>query len=184
MADHKPHILSNAIDQVYTAFFYSDFKHQIGNLPEETLFDCFVTTLNNAFETELAQEHKGYESGSESFNVPIPLSRAPRVYHVSTMGDLSFNPANFGQSPTIPEQHEETSPQRYRSHSFTCHQLVFTSLDDESPVRPQHSSTVADGPACRSADLSVPEHHNQHHYYISTQKIEQFYTDFNNVAMG
>ena len=42
------------------------------NLPEETLFGCFVTTLNNPFETGLAQEDKGYKSGSESFNVPNP----------------------------------------------------------------------------------------------------------------
>ena len=56
MADLKPHILSNVIDQVYAAFFYSDFTQQMWNLPEEKLFSCFVTTLNNAFETELAQE--------------------------------------------------------------------------------------------------------------------------------
>ena len=35
------------------------------SLPEETLFGCFVTTLNDAFETELAQADKGYENGSE-----------------------------------------------------------------------------------------------------------------------
>ena len=120
MADLKPHILSNATDQVYAAFFYSDFTQQMRNLPEETLFGCFVTTLNNAFETDLAQVDEGYKSGSESFNVPTPLSRGLRAYHVSTMGDLSFDPANFGQSPTRPEQHEENSPQRYRSCDFTC----------------------------------------------------------------
>ena len=71
------------------------------NLPEEILFSCFVTTLNNAFETELAQEDKGYESGSENFNIPIPLSSALRIYNFSTRGDLFFNPAHFGQSPTV-----------------------------------------------------------------------------------
>ena len=104
--------------------------------PEETLFGHFVTTLNDAFETKLAQEDEGYESEGESFNIPTPLSRALRVYHVSTMEELSFNPANFGQSPTSPEHHEKHSPQGYRCHSFTHCPLVFTSLDDESPVRP------------------------------------------------
>ena len=64
MADLKPHILSNATDQVYAAFFYSDFTQQMQNLPEETHFSHFLTTLNNAFETELAQEDEGYESWS------------------------------------------------------------------------------------------------------------------------
>ena len=59
---------------------------------------------------------------------------------------------------------------------------MFTSSDDECPVRSQHSSTAANGPAHRSADLSSSEHHNQHHYHISTQTTDQFYTNFDNVA--
>ena len=136
MVDFKPHILSNAIDQVYTAFFYSDYTQQMQSLPEETLFGHFVTTLNNAFETKLAQEDKGYKSGSERFNIPTPLSRAPSVYHVLTMEELSFDPANFGQAPAILEHHKEHSPQGYRHYSFKCCQLVFTSSDGESTVRP------------------------------------------------
>ena len=100
MADFKLHILSNIIDQVYTAFFYDYYTKQMWSLPEEMLFSHFVTTLNNAFETELAQEDECYKSGSESFNIPTPLSRAPRVYHVSTMEELSFNPTHFEHSPT------------------------------------------------------------------------------------
>ena len=95
-ANLKPHILSNVIDEVYAAFFYRDNTQQIWSLPEETIFGHFVTNLNDAFETELAQEYEGYESGSESFNMPTPLSRAPRIYHVSMMEHLSFNPTNFG----------------------------------------------------------------------------------------
>ena len=79
MADLKQHILSNAIDQVYAAFFYSDFTQPLWNLPKEILFHHFVTTLKSASETELAQKDEGYESGSESVNVPTPLSRAPHV---------------------------------------------------------------------------------------------------------
>ena len=177
-ADIEPHILSNAIDQVYTAFFYSDFTHQIWNLPEEILFGHFVTTLNDASETELAKENKGYESGSESFNIPTPLSRALRTYHVSTGEELSFYPTNFDQSPTTPEQHEENSPHRYRHCSLTHCLLVFTSSDDESAVRPQPSSTDTSSPAHRSAAFSSAEHNNQHHHCIYTQNMEQFYTDF------
>ena len=82
------------------------------NLPEEIPIGHFVTTLNDAFETELAQEDAGYESGSENFNIPTPPSRALRIYHISTKEDLSFDPLHFGQSPTTPVQHEETSPCR------------------------------------------------------------------------
>ena len=42
----------------------------------------FMATLNNTFETELAQVDKGSEDGSESLNTPTPLSRTSRVYHV------------------------------------------------------------------------------------------------------
>ena len=90
MADLEPHVLSSAIDQIYATFFYSDFTLQIQNLPEETLFGQFVTTLNNVFETK--------------------LSRALGTYHVSKMEDLSLDPANFRQSPTSPEHHEEHLP--------------------------------------------------------------------------
>ena len=59
---------------------------------------------------------------------------------------------------------------------------MFTSSDDNSPVRIKHSSTDASSQAHRSADLSSPEHHNQHHYCTSQQNTEQFYIDFANVA--
>ena len=45
-ADFKPHILSDAIEPVYKAFFYSNSAQQLWNLPEEILFNHFVTTLN------------------------------------------------------------------------------------------------------------------------------------------
>ena len=187
IAGPEPHILSNVIDWVYTAFFYGDYTQQKWSLPEETIFSCFVTTLNNAFETELAQEDEGYESGSESLNIPTSLSRALRVYHVSTMEGLSFDPANLGQLPTTPEHHEEHSPWGYRHCRFTFCQLVFTSWDKESPVRPsgrcgQHSSINDRSPVCRLVAITSPEYHNLCHYLTPTQNTEQFSTDFDNVV--
>ena len=52
--------------------------------------------LNDAFEIQLIQRDEGYESGSENFHIQTSLSRALRVYHVSTVDEISFNPANFG----------------------------------------------------------------------------------------
>ena len=54
-ADLKPHILSDAIEQVYTAFFCSHSAQQLQNQPEEVIFSCFMTTLNNSFKWELTQ---------------------------------------------------------------------------------------------------------------------------------
>ena len=169
MTDLKPHILSNVIDQVHTAFFYGNYTKQMQSLPEETLFSHFVSTLNNAFKAKFAQEDEGYESRSESFNIPSPLSRALRVYYVSTMEELSSNPTHFRQSLTTPEHHERHSPWRCRHHSITCHWLVFTSSDDESPVKPsgwhcQHSSTDARSPVCRrAATTSITTTHPHPH---------------------
>ena len=83
------------------------------------------------------------------------------------MEELSFDPANFGQSPTTPAHHDRHSSQGYRHHSLTHCQLVFTSSDDESPVR---------------VELSWLELHNLCHYCTPTPNTEQFATDLNNVA--
>ena len=91
-----------------------------------------MTTLNDTFERELAQEDEGYESGNESLNIPTPLRRAPWIYHVSTSENLSFDPTTV---LTTAEQHPDQSPQRFRSCSPVHHHLVFTRSDDESPVR-------------------------------------------------
>ena len=62
-------------------------------MSEEVLFGCFVITLNDAFEQEPTLEDEGYESGSESLNIPTPLHRKPCLYHVSARENMSFRPA-------------------------------------------------------------------------------------------
>ena len=49
-ADLDPQTLSNTIERVYTAFFYSDSAQHLQHVEEEVLFSCFMTTLNDAFE--------------------------------------------------------------------------------------------------------------------------------------
>ena len=66
MEDIEPHVLSHAIDWVYTAytaFFYGNHAQQIWNLPEEILFSHFMAFLNDTFEVELTQEDKGMRVG-------------------------------------------------------------------------------------------------------------------------
>ena len=59
MEDLGPHVLSNAIDGVYTAFFCGNHTQQIQNLSEEILSGPFMTTLNDTFDVELAKEDQG-----------------------------------------------------------------------------------------------------------------------------
>ena len=130
MADLEPHILSNAIEQVYTAFFCSNSAQQLWNRSEEIIFGCFVTTLNDVFEWEIVWEGEGYENGSKSLNIHTPLQRAPFLYHVSTSDNLSFDPAT-PLTTVLP--HPAHSPQWLRSHTPVCCHLMFSSSDEESP---------------------------------------------------
>ena len=92
-ADLEPQTLSNAIKWVSTTFFCSNSAQQLRCISEEVLFGHFVTTLNDSFEWELALGDKGYNSGSESLNIPTSLQRTPCLYHISTNENLSFRPA-------------------------------------------------------------------------------------------
>ena len=75
--------------------------HLLHQQSEEILFGCFVTTLNAAFESKLALEDEGFESGSENFNIPMPLRLTPRIHHVSSDENISFGPSTFYQPVTL-----------------------------------------------------------------------------------
>ena len=66
-------MVSSAIEQVYNAFFYSTSMYLLCQQSDEILFSQFVTTLNAAFQSKLALEDEGCESGSANFNIPTPL---------------------------------------------------------------------------------------------------------------
>ena len=50
MADLNLQTLSNAIEWVYTAFFYSNSTQHLRSISEEIFFSHFVATLNDALE--------------------------------------------------------------------------------------------------------------------------------------
>ena len=135
MADLEPQTLSNAMEWVYTAFFCSTSAQQLWNISEEILFGCFVTTLNDTSEWDLALEDKGYDNGSESLNILTPLCRTPCLYHVSTSENLSFGPAT-------PLTHWAHSPHWHSSLSSTCCHLTFSNDDSSSAdTSPLHGRT-------------------------------------------
>ena len=79
-----------------------------------------MTTLNAAFESKLALENEGYESGSENLIIPTPLRRASRIHHVSSDEIISFGPATPCSTGTS------------QSHCKSVwHQLTFSPSDDE-----------------------------------------------------
>ena len=92
-ADLDPVTLGRATEQVYTTFFYSSSSHTLHQQSDEILFGCFVTTLNAAFNQKLSLAEEGYESGSDTVNLPTPLRKSPRIHHVSSMEHASFDPA-------------------------------------------------------------------------------------------
>ena len=47
-ADLKAHVLSSAIQHIYSAFFYTTSTHLLCQQPEEVLFGHFMAMLNAA----------------------------------------------------------------------------------------------------------------------------------------
>ena len=138
-----------------------------------------MTTLNDTFEKELTQEDEGYESGNKSLNIPTPLRRASQIYHVSTSKNSSFNPTT---PLTTAEQCPVHSPQRFRCHRPVCCHLMFSSSEEESPVRTsdpciQHSSISDSNPFHGEAEPPLPGQHHMNYHHISTPSTDEFFHD-------
>ena len=118
-ADLNPITLSTTTEEVYSALFYSTSTYTLHQQSDEILFGCFVTTLNAAFEWKLALEDEGYESGSETINMPTPLRRAPKIHHMSSIENTSFDPNLVIPCSTV------------QSHLRpVCRWLTYSSSDD------------------------------------------------------
>ena len=89
-ADLDPVTLDRATEQVYTTFFYSSWSHTLHRQSDEILFGHFVITLNSSFDQQLSLADEGYESGSDTVNLPTPLRKTPRIHHVFSMEHASF----------------------------------------------------------------------------------------------
>ena len=104
-ADLDPVTLGRATEQVYTTFFYSSWSHTLHQHSDKILFGGFVIALNEAFDQQLSLTDEGYESGSDTVDLPTPLRKTPRIHHVSSMEHASFDPA-----PVTPENMPQTPP--------------------------------------------------------------------------
>ena len=133
-----------------------------------------MATLKDTFATELTHKDKGYESGSESFNVCTPLSAehckstmSPwwEIYP-STLQTLD-NHQQFQSSMQIPCLTDTEVTALPTANWCSPAQI------NKSPVRPSkchnHYSSVNDGSHNpREADASSSVHHNLCHSVIPT----------------
>ena len=120
--DLAPVTLGEVSEQVYHHFFWTPTSHTLCQLPEETLFGCFVLALNAAFTQQLSLEDEGYESGSYE-DVPTPLRKMPHIHHVSSLEHASFNPRH-----STPCRPVTCTPTHSPARSVRCH----LSFNDDS----------------------------------------------------
>ena len=99
--DLDPITLGIASECIYTTFFWMPTSHTLHQLPEDVLFGCFVIALNAAFTQQLSLADKGYENGSGTNDLPMPLQKSPRILHVSSMDHASFNPVSTTPCSTV-----------------------------------------------------------------------------------
>ena len=67
--------LGIASECIYTTFFWTSMSHTLCQLSEDVLFECFVIALNAAFTQQLSLADEGYESGSDTVDLPTPLRK-------------------------------------------------------------------------------------------------------------
>ena len=85
-----------------------------------------MTTLKHAFESKLALEDEGYESGSENFNIPTPLRRTSKIHHISSVENTSFNPDTVTPCSTGTRDPHWRPVHRHLTYS--------SSVDDDTPT--------------------------------------------------
>ena len=106
--DLDPINLGIASECIYTTFFWTSTSHTLHQLSEDVLFGCFVIALNAAFTKQLSLADEGYESSSNSADLPTPLQKTPHIHHVSSMEHASFNPVHTTPHNTVTMTHHSS----------------------------------------------------------------------------
>ena len=133
--------LGIASECIYTTFFWMPTSHTLCQLSEDVLFGCFVIALNAAFTQQLSLADEGYESGSNTADLPTPLRKTPHIHHMSSMEHASFNPAH-----TTPHGTVTLTPSRCLrtpTRPVHCH-LSFISDSSEDDQDPDSTPVYSD----------------------------------------
>ena len=105
----NPITLGRATECVYNTFFYSSMSHALHQQSNETLFGHFVIALNAAFDQQLVLADEGYESGSDTFNLPTPLRKTFITFPVWNMlHSIQFSPHHAVHHKLHPDQYTDT----------------------------------------------------------------------------
>ena len=145
--DLNPVTIGRATEHVYTTFFYSSTSHTLQQQSDETLFGCFVIALNAAFDQQLLLADEGYNSGSDTIDLPTPLRKTPSIHHVSSMNHASFSP--FLATPC-------STPQSPPRSVYRC--LSFSSADSYTP----NSTPVCSDSSDDEEDFQMVPLYNEH----------------------
>ena len=106
--DLDPITLGIASECIYTTFFWTPTSHTLCQLSEDVLFGRFVIALNAAVMQQLSLADEGYESGSNSADLPTPLQKTPHIHHVSSMEHTSFDPVHTTPCSTVTMTHHSS----------------------------------------------------------------------------
>ena len=130
--DLNPITLGIASECVYTHFFWMNSSHTLHQLPEDVLFGCFIIALNAAFTQQLSLVDEGYESGSDSTDLPTPLRKMPHILHVLNLEHVPFDPTHTTPCRPVPTSNSLI----HTPTSSMCCCLSFSSDQDHntSPV--------------------------------------------------
>ena len=123
IADLDPVALGSATEEVYSAFFYSSSSHTLCQQSDKILFGHFMIALNTAFDQWLGLADEGYESSSDTINLPTPLRKMLRIHHISSIKHASFDP-----DPVTPQNTLQAPPRP------VCRWLLFSSSDDDNTL--------------------------------------------------
>ena len=141
--DLDPITLVIASEGIYTTFFWTPTSHTLCQLSEDVLFGCFVIALNAAFTQQLSLADEGYESGSDTVDLPTPLRKTPHIHHMSSMEHASFNPAHTTPHSTVTITHH-SSP--WTPTRPVCCCLSFTSDSSDDNQDPDSTPVYSDSP--------------------------------------
>ena len=148
MEDLDPVTLCIATERVYTTFFYTSRSQTLCQQSDETLFGHFILALNTAFTQQLSLADEGYESGSDTIDLPTPLQKTPCSHHVSSMEHASFNPVI-----TTPHSTPLTPPRP------VCRCLSFSSADNFTP---DSTPVCSDSPDKEEEDFQMVPLDDEH----------------------
>ena len=129
-----------------------------------------MTILNAEFKSKLTLEDEGYESGSESVNIPTPLKRTPKIHHISSVKNASFDPVTLLSTSTR---------QSHYIPVWWC--LTFSSSEDEDTPTDEIPSSASTAPLQNHVDtLQHPSSKCTLNAYVNLEEEEE---DFQTVSL-